>query len=84
MLLSETQLGHKLSHPDFWHGLMFYTTGELVRRQVPELVPYAIKYGMWETNWPNFLPVLEEDWKQFLDGHGTFRGSMDRVVADSN
>jgi hypothetical protein len=79
---AENRSGKKLSHQDLWHAVMFYTTGELVRQQLPEVIPYAIKYGMWEKNWPNTLPVMEEDWKPFLDGRGRFRDSIDRLVAD--
>jgi hypothetical protein len=81
---AENRLGRKLSHQDLWHAMIFYTTGELVRRNLSELVPYAIKYGMWESAWPNSLPVMEKDWKPFLDGNGDFRESVARIVADSN
>ena len=46
----ENRRGRKLSNQNLWHGIMFYTTGELVQRQLPTFVPYAIKYGMWEKN----------------------------------
>ena len=51
---------------------------------MPALVPYAIKYGMWESAWPDSLPVMEKDWKPFLRGSGRFKDSIDRIVADSN
>jgi len=81
---AETRRGRKLSHQDLWHAVIFYTTGELVRRHLPALVPYATKYGMWESTWPNSLPVMENAWKPFLDGDGDFRDSIDRLVANSN
>ena len=68
---------------DLWHALMFYTTGELVRKQVPELEPYATKYGLWETNWQQLLPIMEKDWKPFLEGKGTFKDAIKQLVADS-
>jgi hypothetical protein len=81
---AENRLGRKLSHQDLWHAVIFYTTGELVRRHLAALVPYATKYGMWESSWPNTLPVFEKDWKPFVDGKGDFRDSIGRIVADSN
>jgi hypothetical protein len=81
---AENRRGRKLSHPDLWHAVIFYTTGELVRQHLATLVPYAIEYGMWESAWPNSLPVMEKDWKPFLEGSGRFKDSIDRIVADSN
>ena len=68
---------------DLWHALMFYTTGELVSRRLPEVEPYAIKYGLWESGWPGVLEVLKRRWKPFLDGQGTFREAIDAVVMES-
>ena len=75
--------GKKLTHEDLWHAVIFYTTGELVRRHLPALNPYAIKYGMWENTWPNSFPVMEKNWKPFLDGHGHFKDAIDRIVSAS-
>lgn len=61
---------------------MFYTTGTIVKQQVPEITPYAIKYGMWEHNWPGALRILEQDWGPFLDGKTRFKDAIARVVAD--
>lgn len=81
---AEKRSGRKLAHDDLWHAMMFYTTGTIVRQQVPEITPYALKYGMWEHNWPDTLPVLDKDWQPFLDGKARFKEAIDRVVADSN
>lgn len=81
---AEKRRGRKLAHADLWHAVMFYITGELVGRQVTGLVPYAVKYGMWEGTWPNELPVMEKDLRPFLDGKASFRDAIDRLVADSD
>jgi hypothetical protein len=59
---------------------MFYTTGELMRKCLPEVEPYAIKYGLWEQGWRGVYDVMERHWKPFLDGDGTFREAIDGVV----
>src|SRR5207253_1491030 len=69
----ERRRGRELSQPDLWHAVLFYTTGELVRQREPTLNPYAIRYGMWENNWPDSLAVMEKDWKPFLEGNGGFK-----------
>jgi hypothetical protein len=81
---AEKRRARKLRQTNLWHAVIFYTTGEVVRRQLPALVPYAIKYGMWENDWPNTLPVMERDWKPFVEGNGRFKDAIDRIVADSN
>jgi len=80
---AESRSGRKLSRQDLWHAMIFYTTGELVRQQLPAVVPYAVKYGMWENDWPNSLAVMEKDWKPFLERKGRFKDSIDRLVTDS-
>lgn len=77
-----SRLGRKPAHADLWHALMFYTTGELVRRRLPTVEPYAIKYGMWEHDWPGLFEILERRWKPFLDGQGSFREAIGTIVAE--
>jgi hypothetical protein len=72
-----------LKYRDLWHALVFYTTGEVVRKQLPELEPYAMRYGLWESAWPQVLPLMEKDWKAFLEGKGTFKDAIKQLVADS-
>ncbi|HEV2473201.1 MAG TPA: hypothetical protein VGS41_11080 [Chthonomonadales bacterium] len=78
----QNRTGKKLTHGDLWHAVIFYTTGEIVGRCEPDLVPYAIKYGMWDTAWPNTLPALDKDWRPYLEGKAKFKASIDRLVAD--
>lgn len=80
---TEKRRGRKAPYPDLWHAVIFYTTGELVHRDVPELTPYAVKYGMWDNNWPDLLPILEKEWKPFLDGEGNFKDAVDRFATDA-
>lgn len=53
------------------HSLIFFTAGEAVRRVVPEHVPYAEKFGVWQRGLAPMKVALEEIWKPYLDGHGT-------------
>jgi hypothetical protein len=81
---AEKRQGKQLSRQKPWHAVIFYSTGEVVRQYLPAVVPYAIKYGLWESELTGFLPVMEKDWKPFLDGSGRFKDAIDRIVADSN
>jgi len=53
------------------HSLIFFTAGEAVRSVVPEHVPYAEKFGVWQRGPSSTKVVLEEIWKPYLAGHGT-------------
>ena len=53
------------------HAMVFYTAGEAVRHAIPDHVPYADKYGIWNRGLASFKTPLDEIWKPYLDGKGT-------------
>src|SRR5262249_39812302 len=53
------------------HSMIFYTAGESVRRVIPNHLPYAEKFGVWQRGFGPFKVALDEVWKPYLDGHGT-------------
>ena len=53
------------------HSLIFFTAGEAVRSVVPDHVPYADRYGVWERGLGPMKIALQEAWKPYLDGRGT-------------
>ncbi len=64
-----------------WHALLFFTTGELVRRREPEHVPYAIKNGLYERRWADYRAAMETHWVPWLDGHTSYESALRDVVA---
>jgi hypothetical protein len=66
----------------FWHMALFYTAGELVRRELDGYVPYAIKNGLYDRGRQGAFPVLEKDWKPYLDGKIDLATSVSRLVTD--
>ena len=59
---------------DLWHALVFYTTGELVRRDLaygtitmtsprgtgsPTYQPYAARFGLYSGSWDRFRAMLD-------------------------
>jgi hypothetical protein len=77
---------------DLWHALLFYTTGELVRRDLAEgtitfasvdapdpsqYQPYAARFGLYSGGWEQFLALLDLYWRPYLDG----KVSFDRAIA---
>ena len=73
---------------DLWHAVLFYTTGEMVKRALAaqsgstttDYVPYAYRYGLFERSWPQFRPLLERHWQQYLDGKLPFDNAISRIV----
>jgi hypothetical protein len=74
--------------PDrLWHTVLFFTTGELVRRAyegggVKGYVPYAYKFGLYERS-PEAgteRRALEAYWLPYLDGKLSFDDAVSRLV----
>lgn len=82
---------------DFWHALLFYTTGEIVRRDVEYgtmtftneqkngpsgYLPYAARFGLYSGSWEHFRGLLDLYWLPYLDGRVSFETAMARLAAD--
>ncbi len=80
---------------DLWHALLFYTTGEMVRRAAAEgklqlpgaetkaasYTPYAYRNNLYSRGWEDYLRLLEAYWQPYLDGHTDFEHAIRAVVA---
>lgn len=71
-----------LPRRDLWHAVLFYTTGEVIRKHYKEYVPYAYQNGLWEKAWPMYLPYLEKDWLPYIKGETTFENALKKLVRD--
>ena len=82
---------------DFWHALLFYTTGEIVRRDLEygtmtftidqgngpsAYLPYAARFGLYSGSWEHFRGLLDLYWLPYLDGKVSFDTAMSRLAAD--
>ncbi len=82
-LSAEVRAEHKLfKRRDFWHALLFYTTGEIVRRHIDGYTPYAFKNGLYERSWEGVPEILDRDWKPYLDGKVDLATAVRKLVAD--
>jgi hypothetical protein len=64
------------------HALIWYTTGTVVTSIVPGHVPYAVKYGLWNGGGLAALkPLLDRDWRPYLEGKGTFEEAIAAILA---
>lgn len=61
---------------DLWHVVLFYTTGEAVRRSLeeagqPDYTPFIYAHDLWEGRWGRYRRAIEENWPAYLDGQRT-------------
>ena len=66
------------------HPFIFYTSGELARREFPGHIPFAEDAGIWARN-PDFakiLPLLRAYWQPYMDGKSALDEAM-RHIAES-
>ena len=81
---------------DLWHALVFYTTGELVRRDLahgtiiltsPQGIdpssyqPYAARFGLYSGSWERFRAMLDLYWRPYLDNKISFDTAVARLAA---
>jgi len=81
---------------ELWHALLFYTTGEMVRREVsydatPPATqqssgasgyqPYAARFGLYYGSWERFRALLDLYWRPYLDGRTSFDTAMSRLAS---
>jgi hypothetical protein len=82
----ECDAQHKPVPRDLWHAVLFYTTGEVVKRRlaengIREYVPYAYQHRLYTRSWTRFQGVLEQAWQPYLDGTISFEDALRNVVA---
>lgn len=73
---------------DLPHAMIFFTTGEAVRRVEPAHVPYADTLGIWSLQLSGarrpaerLKGPLEETWRPYLNGGGTRDQALAALLA---
>jgi len=72
---------------NLWHAILFYTVGELVRRELgmtgdAHYMPYAYRFGVYDRGMSKERPALEQHWQPYLGGKLTFEEALRNVVRD--
>ncbi len=80
---------------DLWHALLFYTTGEVIRRDLAEGLmttafqregdsstyqTYASRFGLYSGSWDRFRGLLDLYWQPYLDGKVSFDTAIARLA----
>lgn len=70
--------------PNFWHALLFYTTGGTVKARLAErgidYEPYLYAQALFERSWPGFRGPLERWWQPYLDGRVSMADAVRQLV----
>jgi hypothetical protein len=85
---AEAARQHVTAPRDLWHTVIFYTAGELARRELGKTgdahyQPYAYRYGIYTRGWQPLRDALERDWQPYLDGRIGFAEALGALVHDS-
>ncbi len=72
-----------LPRKDFWHAVLFYTTGEVIKRHLPDYIPYADKQGLWIRAWPMYIELLRKDWLPYINGKTSYNAAIVSLVKDA-
>ncbi len=84
-IADDIQSLHRAPADELWHATQFYTVGYVVQdvyRYAASLdyVPYATKSGLYARAWPSYQLLLDTDWSAWLQGRGTMRQAVTRMV----
>ena len=82
-LSAEVKAQNKLfKRRDLWHAVLFYTAGEVVRRQLDGYTPYAFKNGLYDRTWEGLPEILDADWRPYIDGKIDMISAVRKLVDD--
>jgi hypothetical protein len=81
----EASRQHVTAPPDLWHVIIFYTAGELARRELGKVgdvhyMPYAYRYGVYTRGWQALRDGVVDEWQPYLDGRTTFDTALAALV----
>lgn len=87
-LARESRAQNKTMPNDLWHAIIFYTTGEIVRRTLAEngvadYSPYAYRNGLYARApaWQKYQRALERYWQPYLEGKTGFNNAIANLVS---
>lgn len=70
---------------DLWHVVLFYTTGEVMRRAIdeggePGYTPMLYEIFERSESWGRYREALESAWRPYVEGKGTLAEAAARLI----
>lgn len=71
---------------NLWHAALFdavgiTTSAVLARDGKPGYVQYAEKNGVYQRAWPQYVPLLHDEWRAWIDDRGSMKAAVDAMLA---
>lgn len=87
MIADESRRQQRQTPRNLWHAVIFYTTGELVRRALgrtddAQYTPYAYRFNVYEKGMLPDRAALEREWQPWLEGKVPFEEALRNLVRD--
>jgi hypothetical protein len=83
-IAARLQAAGRPADSELWHALQFYTVGHAVAdafaRDGRAYVPYADKIGLFSAYWAPFVPLIDRDWRPWLEGRATWADALAHMV----
>jgi hypothetical protein len=84
LIQSEARALNREFPDNLWHAAQFEAVGTEVREVLKEdgvdYVPYADKNHVYRGRWAQYVPLLREQWKAWLDGRGDLKDAVDAML----
>ncbi|MFZ6732085.1 hypothetical protein ACO0LG_09210 [Undibacterium sp. Ji42W] len=76
---------HRHGESDLWHVLQFYTVGKITQDVLKQSAnldyqPYALKNGLYQKAWPEYLDLIDQVWVPYLDDELKFQQAIEQAV----
>src|SRR5437016_14362640 len=95
-IIRECRQRDKAIPRDLWHALVFYTTGEVIRPVLGSssatagdqdgggpggYTPYALRAGLYQRGWTDYLKLPQKFSQRCLEGRASFDDAIARMVS---
>ncbi|MFZ6656760.1 hypothetical protein [Undibacterium sp. TJN19] len=82
---SRMKVTHHKGESDLWHVLQFFTVGKLTEDVLKErgnldYQPYALKNGLYQRAWPEYIAVIDNTWIPYMENQMNFQQAIERAV----
>lgn len=86
LIEDDARAAHRPVPANLWHAALFEAVGTtvaevLARDGVAGYVEYAGKNGVYRRAWPQYVPLLRDDWTPWVEGQGSLQGAVDAMLA---
>jgi hypothetical protein len=82
----DAAFGTRAHRGDVEHTIIFFTAGELVRREIPSHTPFAEVAGLWAPGsgpLAGYYPSVAPVWREYLEGRTSFHDALRTITSSA-